>query len=94
MRAVDVEPPASIFVSLLGVRGAELSLSTRLTFYNDVHATPFNRDNLLFRDLLLTQWNGGDTRIALKPLLDEVWQAAGLARCFDYDDQGNWKPHS
>lgn len=92
MRALGAEPPASLFVSLLGMRGAELGLSQRLTFYRDMHATPLDRDNLLFRDLLLVDWDDGDTRALLKPLLDEVWQAAGLARCFDYNDQGNWSP--
>lgn len=92
MRTLVIEPPASLCVSLIGVRGAELGLSTHLTFYRDIHATPFDRDNLLLRDILLPEWEGGDTRLILKPLMDEVWQASGLARCFDYDDHGNWKP--
>jgi hypothetical protein len=28
----------------------------------------------------------------LKPILDHLWQAAGLERCFDYDEQGQWSP--
>ena len=92
MKEIAVEPPASIFVSLLGARGVVLGVSSVLTFQRGLQPTPFDRDTLLFRDLLLTDWDGGDTRKILKPLLDEVWQAAGFSRCLDYDDQGNWKP--
>jgi hypothetical protein len=92
MTVLAIDPPASLLVSLLGVRGVHLGVSTQLTFHRDIHGTPFDRDNLLFRDLLLASWDGDDQRVVLKPLLDEVWQAAGFARCFDYDDQGAWRP--
>jgi len=91
MRALGIAPPASVFVSLLGARGAQLGISQHLELYAEVHAKRFDRDNLLFREVLLNVWEFDTTRI-LKPLLDERWQAAGLARCFDYDDEGNWKP--
>jgi hypothetical protein len=90
-RTLGIEPPVSVFVSLLGTRDLLLGIDSRLTFYNDHHARPFDRDNLLFRDVLLTDWSG-DLPVTFKPLLDELWQAAGLARCFDYNDAGNWNP--
>jgi len=68
-----------------------LGINQRLAFIGDHHPRVFDRDNVLFRDVLLTDWDG-DVRVILKPLLDELWQAAGLARCLDYDNQGNWHP--
>jgi hypothetical protein len=91
MRGIAVELPASIFVSLLDAKGVVLGISQKLRFYHDHYPKPFDRDNLLLREVLVTEWEG-DPGDILKPLLDELWQAAGLARCFDYDDQGKWKP--
>jgi hypothetical protein len=34
----------------------------------------------------------GQPEVILKPMLDELWQGAGLARCFDFNDAGEWKP--
>jgi hypothetical protein len=88
MRAIGIEPPMSVFVSLLGVRGLELGVSLYLFAGNP---TPFDRDNVLLRDVLLTDWEGNVHSI-LKPLLDQLWQAAGHGRCLLYDAQGNWRP--
>jgi hypothetical protein len=90
MRAIAIELPASMFISLLGVRGQALGLNQKLV-WQDHHARPFDRDNILFRDVLLTDWDS-DAHVVLKPLLDELWQAAGLERCYDYDVNGNWHP--
>jgi hypothetical protein len=90
MRGLAVEPPASILVSLLAVKGLRLGIDSQWNFYHSPR--PFDRDNILFRDLLLTDWEGGSMTKIVKPLLDEVWQAAGLERCFDYDEHPNWAP--
>jgi len=92
MKAVEVDPPASIFISLLDVKGAVVAISPRLSIQRNESATPFDRDNLLFRDVLLREWAATDSRTLLRPMLDEMWQAAGMTRCFDYDDQGIWNP--
>ena len=35
---------------------------------------------------------GGAVEAIARPMLDALWQAAGLERCFDYDDAGGWSP--
>jgi hypothetical protein len=92
LAGLGVEPPASVFVSLLGAQNATLAISQQLEFSRGLEPKPFDRDAVLLREVLLTTWQG-DAEKLLKPLLDELWQAAGLERCFDYDAEGNWKPH-
>lgn len=84
--------PASLLVSLVGAAGGLLGVHQNLTFYQDIHPRPFDRNMLLFREALLTEDDPGIDAF-MKPLLDEVWQSAGLERCFDYDKDGNWKPY-
>ena len=91
MKTLDISPPASLYVSLLGARGAVLGISEDLRFHRGLKARPFDRDNLLLRELFLVDWDS-DTMSALTPLLNELWQASGFARCFDYTDAGEWKP--
>lgn len=90
MSEMGVEPPASLFVAVIGARGANLAISRQHGWFRGEHL--FDRDEMLLRDVLLTDWQG-DVPTQVKPLLDELWQAAGLPRCLDYDEQGNWRPH-
>jgi hypothetical protein len=91
MQQLDVNPPASLFVSMLNVRGATLGIDQRLSFRRDIYARPFDRDHLMMREVTLLDWDGSAFDL-LKPILNGLWQAAGLPRCFDYNDAGEWKP--
>jgi hypothetical protein len=94
MKLLDVSPPASLFVSALNVRGVLLGVSERLTFYGGMNnPNPFDRDHMLMREVTLMDWEGASFDL-LKPLLNELWQASGLPRCFDYNDAGEWKPNA
>jgi hypothetical protein len=85
-RALEVEPPASILVSLLGVKGARLFVNPELT---GRHTGLFDRDRLLLPDLMLVDFEG-DASAQIKPLMDTLWQAADFARCMDYNEAGVW----
>ena len=43
----------SVFVSLLGIRGAVIHVSQKLSFFRDIHSMSFDRDVLLLPELLL-----------------------------------------
>jgi len=81
--------PVSIFLSLLGTREATLAVSNEHRFFRQPR--PFGRDVVLFRELLVPAW-GAPAATILRPLMDEVSQAAGLERSRDYDDAGQWHP--
>jgi hypothetical protein len=50
----------------------------------------FDRETLIVPDVLLMA--DEPVERALKPLFDQVWQAAGLLRSFNYDANGVWAP--
>jgi hypothetical protein len=88
LRALTIDPLASLYASLLSAKGVTLAIGERWTFGAGHSPRPFDRDTLPLREVLLTEWDG-DPRVIVKSLLDELWQAAGLPRCLNYDDQGN-----
>jgi hypothetical protein len=81
IRAVAIEPPASLYVSLLNAKGATLAIGRQWTFYGGHSPKPFDRETVLLREILLTEWEG-DTRTILKSLNDELWRAAGYPEVF------------
>lgn len=81
-KAVQIEPPIVVMVSLLGVKGYYI----RAGQFKDARAA-FDRDTLLLPDLLIEDLSV-DVVSLLKPVFDAMWQASGWRRCFNYDDAG------
>lgn len=75
--------------SLLGADRTELGLD-RWRFNLDDNLGRFDRETLVVPDVLLRAEDAAEQ--ALRPLFDQIWQAAGLLRSYNYDDQGNWAP--
>jgi hypothetical protein len=75
--------------SLLGADKTELGLD-RWRFNLDDSVGWFDRPTLVVPYVLLGADDSPEQ--ALRPLFDQIWQAAGLLHCYDYDDQGNWAP--
>lgn len=75
--------------SLLGADRTELGLD-RWRFNLDENMGRFDRATLVVPDVLLRSDDSAEQ--ALRPLFDQIWQAAGLLRSYNYDDQGNWAP--
>jgi hypothetical protein len=88
LRTLDVGPPVSVFVSLHGVKEVALCVSRRLRLSD---RSVFDRDTILLPEISLVSLDSS-TPDVLKPVMDALWQAAGHARCFDYDDGGQWAP--
>jgi hypothetical protein len=82
-------PEMTAMFSLLGAHQTELGLD-RWRYHLDDQMGRFDRPTLLIPDVLLPE--GVAAEVALRPLFDQVWQAAGLLRSFNYDAQGNWAP--
>lgn len=75
--------------SLLGADRTDLGLD-RWRFGLDDNMGRFDRPTVVVPDVLLRSEDTSEQ--ALRPLFDLVWQAAGLLRSYNYDDQGNWAP--
>jgi hypothetical protein len=82
-KALGVEPPVVVMVSLLGVRGYYISAGQ----FRDARGD-FDRDVLLLPDLLIEDLSVS-VELLLKPAFDAMWQASGWRRCFNYDEKGS-----
>lgn len=87
MQQIDIRLPATVMVSLLGVRGYESTLAERpLT---PGLGQPVDRDNLIIPEVII-QEHGVEPGSVLRPIFDAVVQAAGFPRSPHYDASGNW----
>ena len=89
MTTLGLETPVSVFLSFLGMRDVTLTVDQEQRFIQQPR--PFGRDVVLFRELMIPAW-GEPPETLLRPLLNEVSQAAGLERSRDYDEAGHWRP--
>jgi hypothetical protein len=90
---VGVEPPFAIFVSLYGVLGARLSFERNpLAGYSDNHGNAFDRDQYHPQEVLIETLpqNEKECAIALKPVLDQIANAAGATQSSIFDSEGNY----
>ncbi len=87
-RILGVPAPVSWFTSLYGVKDVVFHVSQRLSLYG---RNAFDREAILLPEIVLTNHDESAPTV-LKPVLDALWQAAGLERCFDYSADGAWAP--
>jgi hypothetical protein len=79
-----IETPIVIMVSVTGVKGCELAISKR----GFDSPALFDRDVLLLPDVLIADFST-PSDVVLQPVLDALWQAAGVEGCRHYRD-GRW----
>ncbi len=84
-KAIGLEPPIVLMLSLLGVKGHTLQSN----IWRRIFPKPIDRDDLLLPDVLIEDYSASAASI-LQPVFDAVWQASGLPRCLNYDDKGQW----
>ncbi len=81
---LGIQPPFSIMISLIWVKGYTLIGNSRGFGGRSV---PIDRDLLLLPDILVDNYELHATDI-LRPAFDAIWQAAGYSRCFNYSEDG------
>lgn len=86
-KAIGLEPPYVVFLTVLNVRGHKMLLSN---YYGDVQNV-VDRDHLLLPEVLVEDSNSPATKI-LKPCFDAIWNACGFDGSFNYDKDGQWNP--
>ncbi|MEX0887554.1 MAG: ATP-binding protein [Phycisphaeraceae bacterium] len=87
LHQLDVEPPFFIMLSLLNAKGAVMALEAR---WSSESATPIDRDVLMFPEVLV-EATDTDVVDVLRPVFDSVWNACGLPRSQNYEEDGRWK---
>ena len=84
------EPEMMAMWSLLGADRTELGVEQWRFRAVDGQMGRFDRPTLIIPDVLLRA--GEPVERALRPLFDQVWQAAGLLRSHNFDGNGDWAP--
>lgn len=85
LKSLDVEPPLSVMLSLVGVKGLIMALSPSWTLHYPQQG--IDRDLLLLPEQVIEEY-GPTAEQILKPIFEGVWQAAGFERNFNYDEAG------
>jgi Putative DNA-binding domain len=84
-RWLGVSPPIIVFLALLGVHDYEMPV--REARLGEIHR--FDRDDIVVPDTLIESYDETPERV-LKPLLDIIWNAGGLAGSPNFDQDGRW----
>ena len=93
MDAVEVlgfEPPVVLGFSMLNVRGFLLHPGSGYHFDG---SAPVSKDHLITSEILIED-RLAPIANALRPAFDQIWNACGFDRSFNFDADGNWKPRS
>jgi hypothetical protein len=80
---LEIPLPLFAAVILLQVRGFRMS-----SFGND----QIDREVLQLPEVVIEGYAVDVGRI-LQPAFDALWQACGIERSMNYDEQSNWRPH-
>ncbi|MDD5039496.1 MAG: ATP-binding protein [Dehalococcoidales bacterium] len=88
LRALTVEPPIFIFLTLLSVKGYSMVVRES---YGRTESHTIDRDILPLPEIIIERY---DVRAedVLRPCFDSIWNACGFPRSFNYNDKGEWSP--
>ncbi|AFV02726.1 hypothetical protein UNSWDHB_4 [Dehalobacter sp. UNSWDHB] len=91
MKSVGIQPPIVIELALLGVRDYYMGVGQRFARFG----TPdlIKEDDLVLPGVLIENWDA-DLGKLLRPIFDTVWNSCGWSGSLNYDEAGNWRPHS
>jgi hypothetical protein len=89
LKALNVEPPIFIFLTLLGVKGYTMGIDTWRYWVHERHT--IDRDVLPLPEVMIDNYDDSAEKM-LKPCFDSIWNACGFAGDFYYNDEGKWDP--
>lgn len=88
---LGIDTEATVMLSLLRADEVQLGVDTTYDFLED-HQTLFDRKTVVLPDVLAR--SDLSPELALKPVFDLVWQAAGFNGSRNYNDAGAWAPRA
>jgi hypothetical protein len=86
LKSLGVDPPLAVMLALIDVRDYSMSRKDYLGFPGG--SAPFDREILLPREALIDEYSA-DVSLIMKPLIDEIWNAAGFNES-PYYKNGGW----
>lgn len=82
LQDLEIEPPILISINIFGVKGFG-----HPSHFGDTY--PIDREHLNPPDVLIENYNV-DLGKLLKPIFDSLWNACGIPKSPNYDENGNW----
>jgi hypothetical protein len=83
---IGVRPPASVALTLIGVRGLRIAGAYGLYQGNEIR-----EETLIIPGTIVESFSMPANEI-LRPMFDRIWNACGLLQSPNFDAQGNWAP--
>jgi hypothetical protein len=90
LKRLNVEPPYIAMLTFLGVRGFFMYVDPSRSPSTGAH--PVERDNLYLDDILIEDAQK-DFGYQIRPAFDQVWNACGWPKSWNYDSDGNWRAY-
>lgn len=89
-RMLEIPAPLFVLVTLFGLTGKTLPRPTEWGG-SGYYSSDFDRDEIHLPSVVVESLDIEPANV-LRPLLDGLWQAAGVAACSYYDSEGRWAP--
>jgi len=86
LKNLDFNPPVYIFISLTNVKGLTMGFDS-FKFNYDQH--DIQEENIHLPEGIIEDYDQKVTS-TLRPLFDLVWNACGIDKSLNFDEQGNW----
>lgn len=86
-RAIELSPPIQMFSALIGCAGVRICTDWS---FRDLSTHGIDRSPAFLPEIEITAINAEPTRL-LRPWCDTLWQACGMERSFNFDQQGTWR---
>ena len=87
-RRIGVESPISIYLSMIDIKDYTMSLNQDILGVQPIQC---QEEVLKFADIFIENFNNVDNvPRMMQPVFDEVWNAFGMFKSFNYDEDGNW----
>jgi hypothetical protein len=84
-QAVETEPPVWLFSALVECKGYRMATGR----FRDLSEQAVDRSPAFLPELVIDDFKPPIEQ-QLRPWCDTFWQASGLERSFNYDQEGNW----
>lgn len=85
LKDLGVNMPMVVFLTLIGVKGYRMYLDIGMMDDN----YPIDHDILQLAETIVDSYDI-EAKDILRPMFDMIWNACGLERSYNFDDQGNW----
>ncbi len=87
-RVLGVMPPAALCMTLVNVAAYRLAIPDSWAYSFD-HRLGMDRDTVLLPSTIIEDFTREPAAIA-RPILDALWNSAGIERCFAYGADGSY----